>query len=312
MNLTLRADDPLVYAAKEAERKLYAHYHLAPAEDYIPIEALTLRVRVQQFGEGPPLLIVPGNTGDGFPFAPLIARLRGRRVILLNRPGGGLSEGFDHASLPFRQLAIVTLQAVLDYFQLAQVPIISHSMGSQWSLWFAMEHPEQVKRLCMLGVPGNVRGCRPPLLLRLAGKPRINERVFDQIAAKSSETSLRNLALMGHSQASISKQPTELAACYYHFQRLPHYKISSLSLLENTGKLQISRGELGQLQCPALLLWGENDTFGSVARGRAIANAMPRCDFQLIPQAGHLPWLDDSQICGKYVTQFLAEGGLSI
>jgi len=89
----LHQDDPRVIAAQQAERRLYGYYGLEPAHHPVALPRLGLRVRLTEVGSGPPVLVVPGNTGDGFPFAPLIPHLPGRRVIVLNRPGGGLSEG---------------------------------------------------------------------------------------------------------------------------------------------------------------------------------------------------------------------------
>lgn len=89
-------DDPRVIAARQAERRLYDYYELEPAHHPVALPRLGLRVRLTEVGSGPPVLVVPGNTGDGFPFAPLLAHLPGRRVIVLNRPGDGLSEGMDH------------------------------------------------------------------------------------------------------------------------------------------------------------------------------------------------------------------------
>jgi pimeloyl-ACP methyl ester carboxylesterase len=105
----LDQDDPRVIAAQQAERRLYDHYGLEPAHHPVSLPRLGLRVRPTEVGSGPPVLVVPGNTGDGFLFAPLLPHLPGRRVIVLNRPGGGLSEGMDHTTIGFRDLACYTL-----------------------------------------------------------------------------------------------------------------------------------------------------------------------------------------------------------
>jgi 2-hydroxy-6-oxonona-2,4-dienedioate hydrolase len=64
-------------------------------------------VRISEFGEGPPIIIVPGNTGDAFPLASLVAGSAGRPVIAVNRPGGGLSEGIDHRTVDIRRFAVL-------------------------------------------------------------------------------------------------------------------------------------------------------------------------------------------------------------
>lgn len=61
----LADDDPRVVAARRAEQRLFDHYGLAATDHIVSLPRLGLRVRVTEFGSGPPLLIVPGNTGTG-------------------------------------------------------------------------------------------------------------------------------------------------------------------------------------------------------------------------------------------------------
>jgi pimeloyl-ACP methyl ester carboxylesterase len=260
------------------------------------------------------VLLVPGNTGDSFVFLPLIAQMTGRRVLALNRPGGGLSEGFDHSQADFRELANDTVNAVLDYFGIDSLPIIAHSMGGHWSLWFAMDNPGRVQKLVLLGVPGNVCDCRPPLALRLTAVPGLNRCIFRAIASRNKKPSLRSLSFLGHSAAGLERLPAELAECYFYFQQLPNYELSSLSLMEETntlfgsrGEVRIEEGDLKTVSQPVLLIWGGNDPFGSTEKGNKVAAALPNSTFRFIQNGGHLPWLDDPVFCGGEVVKFINE-----
>ena len=88
--LTLSDNDPKVIAARAAEKALFDHYGLRAKEHYVTLAQQGIRVRVLEIGNGEPVVIVPGNTGDVFPLASLLAELKGRRIIAINRPGGGL------------------------------------------------------------------------------------------------------------------------------------------------------------------------------------------------------------------------------
>ena len=311
MILPLSADDKRVQEARSAERRLYSRYGLCVKEHEVPVPGLGLRVRVCEVGQGEPVLMVPGNTGDSFPFVPLMAQLQGKRMLAVNRPGGGLSEGFDHHSVPFRRLATETLAAVLDYFGLESVPVISHSMGSHWSLWFAMDCPARVQRLALLGVPGNVMGCCPPLPLRLASVPGAGRFLFRFITPRSPCHALRGLSFMGHPQKTLAALPPEMQDCYYAFQLLPNYRAASLSLMEVTNTLRgsvpgirITEQALSRVAQPVLLVWGQNDPFGSVEEGEKIARALPCAEWMLIENGGHLPWLDAPQHGGEAILHF--------
>ena len=92
-------EDPVSKAALSAEQRFFDHYGLDYQSHIVEMDDPHLRLRVLEVGEGPPLLMVPGGAGDAFIFAPIMAELSGWRMIAINRPGAGLSDGVDHPAL---------------------------------------------------------------------------------------------------------------------------------------------------------------------------------------------------------------------
>src|SRR5450432_3714939 len=125
--LTLDDSDPKVIAARNAERELFRFYGLDAKEHYIILPEQGIKVRVLETGEGEPMVIVPGNTGDAFVLASLLAELKGRRIFAINRPGGGLSEGMDHTTVNIREFAHQSLTTVLEALGLKNVDVVAHS-----------------------------------------------------------------------------------------------------------------------------------------------------------------------------------------
>jgi 2-hydroxy-6-oxonona-2,4-dienedioate hydrolase len=318
--LTLSKTDPRVIAAREAEKQLFDHYGLQAKDHYILLPEQGIHVRVSEISTGKaaeigagkpaetspgkPIVIVPGNTGDAFPLASLLATFKGRRIIAINRPGGGLSEGMDHNSVDIRQFAVTTLHTVLQAFNLEDVDIVAHSMGAHWSLWLAMDRPDTVRSLTLLGNPGNVLLGRPPLVLRLMSRRPLNKLIFRLLMAGNKDKALQSLKFMGHNEVTLARLPPSLGDCYYYFRHLPHYRISAISLMENTAPT-IDEGQLGKVSQPTLFLLGTKDNFASIATGQRIATALPHCSFHPITDAGHLPWLEDPEACGRLIMDFL-------
>ncbi|MCX6054331.1 MAG: alpha/beta hydrolase [Chloroflexi bacterium] len=313
-DLILKDNDPCVINARNAENKLFSHYRSDAKTQYIAFGDFGYRIRVTEIGSGKPVIIVPGNTGDAFPLIPLMAQLTGRRIIAINRPGGGMSDGMDHRNIDFRKFAVQTVISVLDALELDSVPIIAHSIGGHMSILTAIDRPERVSALVLLGVPGNLISTSPPMALRLLSIPVLNRIMYKLVIPKKSEISLESLLFLGHSSETLLKLPEELADCYYYFQQLPNQKISSLSLMQRINSLRGSRPdvmlheeELNSVKQPTMFLWGTNDPFGSVEIGGKIASCFQQPEFHAIQNAGHLPWLESPEKCGSLAMKFIEQ-----
>ncbi len=71
-------------------------------------------------------------------------------------------------------------------------------------------------------------------------------------------------------------------------------------------RLTIPDEVLGRVTSPTVFLWGEDDTFGGAEVAQRIVAAMPRASLQMMPDAGHLPWIDDPDHAAKAVMDHLA------
>jgi 2-hydroxy-6-oxonona-2,4-dienedioate hydrolase len=301
--LTLNSGDSRVINARSAEKQLFSHYGIEEKEHYITLPEQQIKVRVLEIGDGEPLVIIPGNTGDAFVLASLMAELKGRRIFAINRPGGGLSEGMDHRTVNINEFAHKSLNTVLEVLGLKNVDLLAHSMGAHWGTLLGLRHPDKVKRLVLLGNPGNIMGGRPPWVIRMIAKPPFTRLAMQLMIPKRKELALKNLIMVGHSKEFVATLPDELANAYFHFQHLPHYLISTISLIRNM-ITEIKAEELAGLQQMTALILGTNDNFLSSEKGRQIVEAMPNGSFFPILDSGHLPWLEDPKRVSKIILDF--------
>jgi pimeloyl-ACP methyl ester carboxylesterase len=272
-----------------------------------------LRVRVLEVGSGQPLLMVPGGAGDAWIFAPLMAQLQGWRMIALNRPGGGLSDGIDHRRTDIQQLAVNTLQSVADAFGLNRVPIVCNSMGGLWSLWFALNSPERVSRMAQMGCPALILDTSAPFFMRLLGVPGINGLIAPVMQPKSIEKALDGLRSQGSSQEDIDRMPQVAAAAAYHFFHLPTYLDTWKTLVSEVAtlagarrKYQLRADQLQHVQQPVQFLWGQNDPFGGLDVAREVTRTMPNAKLHEM-HTGHLPFMDKPQETGRVISEFLSD-----
>lgn len=57
---------------------------------------------------------------------------------------------------------------------------------------------------------------------------------------------------------------------------------------------------------PALLLWGDEDPNGGVLVAEKFVARLPNAQLEVIPQAGHAPWIDELDLCAERTRSFLA------
>ncbi|HEY1296050.1 MAG TPA: alpha/beta hydrolase, partial [Chloroflexota bacterium] len=67
------------------------------------------------------------------------------------------------------------------------------------------------------------------------------------------------------------------------------------------------RGRLARIDCPTLVVWGASDGLVKPEYGRAYAAAIPGAGFELIPEAGHYPYLEQPERFVECVDSFLRD-----
>jgi 3-oxoadipate enol-lactonase len=67
------------------------------------------------------------------------------------------------------------------------------------------------------------------------------------------------------------------------------------------------KGELGQIQCPVLVLAGEEDLATPPSRSREIASLIPHARLEILPRIGHMSVLEAPDQVHGHMEDFLRE-----
>jgi pimeloyl-ACP methyl ester carboxylesterase len=253
-----------------------------------------------ELGDGPPLLLVHGGADGAFEWVPILSALaRTRRVLAVDRPGHGLAEPFDYRGVDLLDHARTFLRDILDTLDLGAADIGANSIGGLCATAFALDTPERVSRLVLVGAPvGLARDA--PLLLRLMSRPRLG-LLLGRLLMRN-PTRDGNRKFWGQFQVAHPERLEDvlLDVDVAHTRRNLE---SILSLICCVGDgLRARHLVLGdrwqELKVPTLYLGGERDVFARPKVEKAlqvVADGNANVRVVRIPDAGHLPWLDEPE-----------------
>src|SRR5262247_4168163 len=155
---------------RSTERALFARLGGEPTEHVVPAgpAADSPRLRVLTFGTGAPVVCLHAASWFAAHWAPLCARLPGRRVYCVDMPGHGLSDGVDYSDRDLRAFQTGLFTAFLDGLGLTHGPVVGNSLGGMTALWLALDAGDRVSHVVVVGVPATaLRGAQADLLLSL-------------------------------------------------------------------------------------------------------------------------------------------------
>jgi pimeloyl-ACP methyl ester carboxylesterase len=276
----------------------------------VQIEEPDLRVQVLDGGQGEPVLLLHGGDGMAAQWEPLLSRLSSRfHIYAPDRPGCGLTDMFNYRDVPLREHAVNFVQSTMDALGLKTASLIGNSMGGYFALVFALAHPERVKRLITVGEPAGSSATIPPgnRLLAMRGLNGLMYATVMKPGASATYEGFKRILV-----AHPDRLSSPYLDCCTAASEIPGATESWLTLLEDchitSGRSTLTyslRPELQKLSIPALLIWGTKDSFGPPSLANQMAQSMPHGRAEIVPDAGHLAWLDQPETVAGLITDFL-------
>jgi pimeloyl-ACP methyl ester carboxylesterase len=272
--------------------------------------------QVLELGAGPPLLLVHGAMSDACAWMPILPELAGNHhVFAVDLPGHGLAEPFDYTAVDMLELAGRFLRDVLDALGLRTANIAANSMGGLWSVAFAIDAPDRVSRLALVGAPLGLNLSLPlPFRVLIHGRrlplvgPRLARRMMSVPTRDANRKIWGELGVVHPERLDDALLDEDLVSVRRNID-------SYLSLLARFGKggmadarRRVILGERWQsLKVPTVFLWGERDRFfGGPEEGEAIAAKNPNLRVIRVADAGHFLWIDDPDRVVAEIERFLS------
>ena len=260
---------------------------------------------VTDAGEGAPVVLLhgggPGATGISNYVRNVDALAQHFRVIVPDLPGYGQSSKDLDFSDPFGDLA-TAIRGLLDELSVDRAHVVGNSYGGAAALRLALDRPDRVDRLVLMG-PGGIgttRGLPTKGLKTLLGYYGGDGPSREKLA-----TFIRD-----HLVHDGSTVPEDLIDLRYEASIQPEV-IASPPLrrpsdLRTLLRMDLSRDRrLARCEVPTLVIWGAQDKVNKPSGGPFLARTMPNCDLFVAASTGHWAQWERADLFNDLTVAFL-------
>jgi pimeloyl-ACP methyl ester carboxylesterase len=263
-----------------------------------------VRVHYQEAGDpaAPALMLVHGFLVSNFVWRDVLVPLaeRGFRVIAPDLVGFGFSDKPDDAEYTIEAQARM-IAGLLDELQIERATLVGSSYGGAVSTIVALEHPEHVARLVLVGAVCNDNLKRHPVL-RFVATPTLGD-VLSPPLLDLRYFLRRKLSRFDRAVHGDRVRAAQKIAGRHLPLRAADTQRAMLSTLRRWSATRVER-DAHLLQPPTLLVWGENDPDTPLRDGETLHRLIPNSRLLVFPGVGHLPQEEIPQAFTEVVAEF--------
>jgi pimeloyl-ACP methyl ester carboxylesterase len=239
----------------------------------------------------PPVLYLHGVPTASWDWLPFLERTGG---VAPDLPGFGESAkpaDFDYSTGGYADW----LEAFTDAVGLDRFSLVLHDFGGALGLTFAQRFPERVERLVLLTGHPLLPGYRWHWLAQIWRRRGLGELFM----AASSRWGFKQISRQ--SNATPGPLPHWFIDRFWKdFDRETRRAILRLYRASPPDKNARDGKRLGDLRCPALILWSTRDPYVGPEWGQRYADALGGdVRLEMIENAGHWAWLDRPDVVEK-------------
>lgn len=230
----------------------------------------------------PPLILIHGAGGSLLSWHPHQRHLQGETVYTLDLPGHGGSAGEGRNSIEDYAGDVLRFMAKLD---IPSAVIAGHSMGSGIALTLALNHPERVAALVLVGGSAKLRV--GPSILEATNSPATFESAVELINTYSfhPDTPKEWLERSKHNMMQVG--PAVLQGDFLACNQFD------------------AMNRLSRLTHPALVLCGSLDVMTPPKHSRYLKDNLINSELHILKDAGHMVMLEQPDKVASLMKQFM-------
>lgn len=265
--------------------------------------------------EGPAVILLhgagPGVSGEaGWAYMlPALAEA-GFRAYAVDQLSMGFTDKRPHAWPVNGQQSLVDhVAAFVETLCLDEVYVVGNSQGAYVAAKYAIDHPERVKKVTMIGSALVHRA-----MLDEMPAPENNKKLLDVIKYDYSLDAMRNFVTKN--TYDTTKVTEELIQFRHETANLPGAKEALQASREYQNRMNNEpklwerfslRHSLPNLHIPAMFIWGKQDKIAPVEMAYALEQKLPNIPFVYLDDCGHQCQTDQPEKVNELIIHFFKE-----
>jgi pimeloyl-ACP methyl ester carboxylesterase len=269
------------------------------------IEVDGVRVHYQEAGQSdaPAMILIHGFAASNLVWSKVLLEIaeNGFRVIAPDLLGYGYSDKprqFDYTIL--RQAGMVV--SLMKRLGIERGIVVGSSYGGAIAATIALDHPELVEKLILIGAVTNNKPTRY-LLMRLFGSPIIGDILSPLVVGSRSLLRLRMKRVYDRHSWELDERRVDARHLPLR-TRGAHRAI--IRTVRRWNAERISR-EAHLITQPTLVLWGDTDREVPLGDGERLHEEIPNSRLIVFRACGHLPHEEYPQAVIRLISEFVTE-----
>jgi pimeloyl-ACP methyl ester carboxylesterase len=273
-----------------------------------------VRIHYQEAGDdkAAPMILIHGFISSNLIWTNTLLPLAGEgfRVIAPDLPGYGYSDKPANAEYTIAEQA-ATMIGLMDRLQIKKAIIVGASYGGAIAATMALDYPERVEKLILVGAVTN-DDAKKNLLLRISCLPIIGDIATPLflgsrwILRKRMEDMYRRMGKPVNDR---------MVAARHHLLATANAQRAMIRTARRWSANRIER-EVSLIRRPTLLVWGDQDDHIPLEDAFKLRDAMPNAKLVVFRNCGHLPPAESptqfvkvvADFCGKSEPPAIADG----
>ena len=277
----------------------------APARDLPPtqfVESPKGRIAFHEAGEGPVVILIHGGGPGAYGYSNYRKNLqpladRGNRVVIVDLPGYGQSDfrGIEGGLFAAPAEAVVEL---IEHLGVAKASLVGNSLGGGTALRVAMDHPERVDKLILMGPGGGLSPTSP-----FPTEGLIRMLTFYEGEGPTIEKLEKVIDLLVFDRSSITP---ELVRERFKTATLPHTMANPpLRGAAVNPQNELWREPIHTISHRTLMIWGREDRVLPLDMAFVYLQRLPNADLHVFSKCGHWAQWERADEFNELVANFL-------